>query len=157
MKNTQKKVAIQPGVTAPPGIGTALSISRPLNIPGQPPWRFSIAPKRNFVLKVILTQPDERPCHIYGSRSLVDSEPLIRPWLPKTEMKVMAKSTNVRYRTLSKALKVIDPSGTLVPGTRQHNRISSLIGEWIYQCGPEYALCMAKNGSEHLDRWWKFL
>lgn len=59
--------------------------------------------------------------------------------------------------TLSKALRVIDPSGTLVPGTRQHNRISSLIREWIDQCGPDYAICMAKVGSEHLDRWRKFL
>jgi hypothetical protein len=59
--------------------------------------------------------------------------------------------------TLSKALTLIDPAGTLVPGSRQHNRISSLIREWIDQCGPEYALCMAKDGSEHLDRWRKFL
>jgi hypothetical protein len=59
--------------------------------------------------------------------------------------------------TLTNALEVIDPSGTLVPGTRQHNRISSMIREWIDHCGPEYALCMAKEGAKRLDRWRKFL
>ena len=59
--------------------------------------------------------------------------------------------------TFAKALALIDPAGTLVPGTRQHNRISSLIREWIGNCGPDYAICMAKAGSEHLDRWRKFL
>ena len=59
--------------------------------------------------------------------------------------------------TLSKALKLIDPPGTLVPESRQHNRLSSMIREWIDQCGPDYAVCMAQVGSEHLDRWRKFL
>jgi len=59
--------------------------------------------------------------------------------------------------TIAKAPTLIDPSGTLVPGTRPHNRISSTIQDWIDQCGPDYALSMAKVGSEHLNRRRKFL
>jgi hypothetical protein len=64
---------------------------------------------------------------------------------------------NTEDDTLSRALKIIDPTGTLEPGTRQYCRIRSMIREWIDHCGTDYAICMARVGSEHLDRWRKFL
>jgi hypothetical protein len=58
---------------------------------------------------------------------------------------------------IAEALALIDPSGTLVPGTGGYKRINALIRCWIDQCGPDYALCMAKASAKHLDRWRKFL
>jgi hypothetical protein len=59
--------------------------------------------------------------------------------------------------TIAKALALIDPEKTLVQGTREHDRISDLIRCWIDECGQDYALCMARKGAKHLDRWRKFL
>ena len=55
--------------------------------------------------------------------------------------------------TVSKALELIDPSGTLVPGTIEYKTIRDLILRWIDECGPDYAICMAEVGAEHLERW----
>jgi hypothetical protein len=52
----------------------------------------------------------------------------------------MAKSTNVRYQTLSKALAIIDPEGLLQPGTRQHNRVTEKILGWMDEMGPDEVL-----------------
>lgn len=53
------------------------------------------------------------------------------------------KSTNDRYRTLSKALAIIDPEGLLLPGTRQHNRVTEAILIWMDEMGPEEVLRMS--------------
>jgi len=57
--------------------------------------------------------------------------------------------------TLSRALKIIDPSGTLVPGTDEHESIQDMILKWIDECGADYALDMARKGEKHLDMWLK--
>lgn len=62
-----------------------------------------------------------------------------------------------RNNPLSDAIKLIDPSGTLVPGTQEHDTVSYMLQDWIDQNGPDKALCMAYLGATHLDRWRKFL
>lgn len=57
--------------------------------------------------------------------------------------------------TLTKALTLIDPSGTLVPGTEEHDSIKDMIRGWIDECGPDHALAMARKGAEHLGSWLK--
>jgi len=54
-----------------------------------------------------------------------------------------------------KAMGLIDPSGTLVPGTIKYKTIRDMIFGWIDECGPDYALDMARKGSKHLDLWLK--
>jgi hypothetical protein len=44
---------------------------------------------------------------------------------------VMAKMTNARYDTLSDALSIIDPQGTLTPGTVEHNTVTETILSWM--------------------------
>ncbi len=58
---------------------------------------------------------------------------------------------------LAQAFKIIDHSGTLVPGSRQYNTIRDMIQGWIDQCGLEKALDMARTGAKHLGGWRKFL
>jgi hypothetical protein len=60
-------------------------------------------------------------------------------------------------RTIAEAIALIDPQKTLVPGTGEYDRICELIRCWIDECGNDYALCMARKGANHLDRWRKFL
>ena len=55
------------------------------------------------------------------------------------------------------ALKLIDPSGTLVPGTHNYDTIKLMIQGWIRLYGQNHALCMARLGAKHLDGWRKFL
>ena len=58
---------------------------------------------------------------------------------------------------LSKAMNIIDPSGTLVPGTEAYETIRCLIIGWIRQYGYSRALCMARICRKRLGRWRKFL
>jgi hypothetical protein len=58
---------------------------------------------------------------------------------------------------LSDALKLIDPSGTLVPGSQEHDMVSYLLQGWIDQSGPDQALCMARMCRKRLGRWRKYL
>jgi hypothetical protein len=44
---------------------------------------------------------------------------------------VKAKFTNERYDTLSEALNIIDPQGTIEPGTMAHNTITATILTWM--------------------------
>jgi hypothetical protein len=59
--------------------------------------------------------------------------------------------------TLSEAIRLIDPEGMLVPGTRQYDRIREMIEIWIGQHGPDEALEMARNSAKYLKVWWKVL
>jgi hypothetical protein len=49
--------------------------------------------------------------------------------------------------TINEAMKLIDPSGTLVPGTDEYDTIKDMLAVGIDVCGPDYALHMAKRGS----------
>ncbi len=57
--------------------------------------------------------------------------------------------------TVSKAMALIDPSGTLVPGTEAYDTIRDMMLKWIEGCGPDNALHMARQGANHLDLWMK--
>jgi hypothetical protein len=59
--------------------------------------------------------------------------------------------------TLSMALWMIDPDGTLVPGTEDYDTVKLMIQGWIGQYGRNRALCMARLGAKHLGSWRKFL
>jgi hypothetical protein len=59
--------------------------------------------------------------------------------------------------TLSEALKLIDPSGSLEPGTNPYSVIVEMIESWIHQHGPYAALEMARKSARHLDVWRKHL
>ncbi len=58
---------------------------------------------------------------------------------------------------LAQAFKLIDPSGTLAPGTEDYNTIRLMLQGWIRQYGQNRALCMARLGAKHLNGWRKFL
>ena len=58
---------------------------------------------------------------------------------------------------LAQAFKLIDPSGTLVPGTEDYDTIKLMIQGWIREYGRNRALCMARLGAKHLNGWRKFL
>jgi hypothetical protein len=57
--------------------------------------------------------------------------------------KKLERETEVE--TITKALTLIDPSGTLVPGTVEYKTIKGMILSWIDECGPDCALAMARN------------
>jgi hypothetical protein len=59
--------------------------------------------------------------------------------------------------TLNQAIKLIDPEGLLVPGTRQFNTIRDMLSEWIKAYGPERALYEAEQSAKFLRTWWKVL
>ncbi len=58
---------------------------------------------------------------------------------------------------LAQAIELIDPSGTLAPGTEDYNTIRLMLQGWIRQYGQNRALCMARLGAKHLNGWRKFL
>ena len=61
----------------------------------------------------------------------------------------MAISTNIRYRTLSEALAIIDPKGVLMPGTPEHNQVTEIILSWMAELEPDEVLRLS-NDSRHL-------
>lgn len=65
------------------------------------------------------------------------------------------QQTDKDDRTCSEALKLMNPSGTLVPGTDEYDLIRDMILGWIDECGPDCALDMARKGVKHLDSWLK--
>ena len=69
----------------------------------------------------------------------------------------MEKHPINRNNPLPDALKMIDPSGTLVPGTEEHETVSYMLQGWIDQSGPDKALCMARMCRKRLGRWRKFI
>ncbi len=58
---------------------------------------------------------------------------------------------------IPQALKLLDPGGSLKPGTEAYDTICCMIRGWIREFGPNRALCMARLGAKHLDGWRKFL
>jgi hypothetical protein len=69
----------------------------------------------------------------------------------------MEKQPTTKNDPLADALKLIDPTGTLVPGTKEHETVSYMLQGWIDQNGTDKALCMARMCRKHLGRWRKFL
>ena len=65
------------------------------------------------------------------------------------------QGTDIDHDTVSKALELIDPSGSLVPGTEAYGLIRDMILKWIDGCGSENALYMARQGANHLEKWMK--
>ena len=63
----------------------------------------------------------------------------------------MAISTNVRYQTLSKALKIIDPRGELMPGTKEHNTVTEMILSWMAEMEPDEVLRMSHDNRSLLN------
>ena len=59
--------------------------------------------------------------------------------------------------SLNMALKLIDPDGTLVPGTEDYDTLKCMIQGWVREYGRNRALCMARLGAKHLDGWRKLL
>jgi len=59
--------------------------------------------------------------------------------------------------TITEALRLIDPEGMLVPGTRQHDRIREMVEIWLRQHSPDEVLEMARNSAKYLKVWWKVL
>jgi len=57
----------------------------------------------------------------------------------------MAKPSNVRYQTLSKALGIIDPKGVLMPGTEEYNRVTEMILSWMAEMEPDEVLRMSHD------------
>jgi hypothetical protein len=57
----------------------------------------------------------------------------------------MAKPSNVRYQTLSKALGIIDPKGGLMPGTEEYNRVTEMILSWMAEMEPDEVLRMSHD------------
>ena len=62
----------------------------------------------------------------------------------------MAKPTNVRYQTLSKALGIIDPKGVLMPGTEVYNRVTEMILSWMAEMEPDEVLRMSRDSRRFL-------
>jgi hypothetical protein len=59
--------------------------------------------------------------------------------------------------TLNMALRLIDPSGTLVPGTEDYDTVKLMIQGWMREYGRNRPLCMTRLGAKHLNSWRKFL
>ena len=65
-------------------------------------------------------------------------------------MVVVLMKTNERYNTLSAALNIIDPEGTLLPGTVEHNWITGTLISWMDQMEPDEVLRKSKSVRRHL-------
>jgi hypothetical protein len=66
--------------------------------------------------------------------------------MPRTGTAQMAMdncATNRRYETLSEALRILDPEGTLSPGTPEHNQITEEILAWMARMEPGEVLRMS--------------
>ncbi len=55
--------------------------------------------------------------------------------------------------TIKEALKLIDPEGMLIPGTRQYDRISEMIYIWLRRHSRDEVLEMARYSAKHLKVW----
>ena len=53
---------------------------------------------------------------------------------------IMTKQTNERYNTISSALNIIDPEGTYVPGSVEHNWATETILSWMAEMEPDDVL-----------------
>ena len=49
----------------------------------------------------------------------------------------MANPINARYNTISAALNIIDPEGTFVPGSVEHNWVTGTLLSWMDEMEPD--------------------
>ena len=56
-----------------------------------------------------------------------------------------APPSNKRYRTLSKALAIIDPQGVLMPGTVEHNMATEMILSWMAEMESDGVLSLSTS------------
>ena len=86
----------------------------------------------------------------------VDIPPIVTIWSPLLGNPCQ-NATMDSNDTLNESLRLIDPEGMLVPGTRQHDRIREMIEIWLRLHGPEKTLEMARYSAKYLMVWWKVL
>ncbi len=55
-------------------------------------------------------------------------------------MMSVAGKTNERYNTISAALNIIDPEGTYLPGSMEHNWATEAILSWMAEMEPDEVL-----------------
>jgi hypothetical protein len=55
-------------------------------------------------------------------------------------MMIVTEQTNERYNTISAALNIIDPQGTYLPGSLEHNWATETILSWMAEMEPEEVL-----------------
>jgi hypothetical protein len=67
------------------------------------------------------------------------------------EMVAEAKSTNTRYKTLSKALSIIDPKRVLITGSDEHNRVIERILSWMDEMEPDEVFRLSRETRRTLD------
>ena len=60
---------------------------------------------------------------------------------------------NIDDSALSEAMRLIDPTGMLVPSSEAYQSVREMVLGWIDGCGPDYAIDMARKGAKHLDIW----
>ncbi len=60
-------------------------------------------------------------------------------------MKIVAEQTNDRYNTISEALNIIDPQGTYLPGSFEHNWATETILTWMAEMEPDEVLRKSEN------------
>ena len=61
------------------------------------------------------------------------------------EMMAEARSTNARYKTLSKALSIIDPKRVLITGSDEHNRVIEKILSWMDEMEPDEVFRLSRE------------
>ena len=62
----------------------------------------------------------------------------------------MLMKSNDRYNTLSAALKILDPEGVFVPGTKEYNWIEGSLLSWMAEMEPENVLNNAVSARDTL-------
>ena len=60
--------------------------------------------------------------------------------LNEREVMIMANPINARYNTISAALNIIDPEGTFVPGSVEHNWVTGTLLSWMDEMEPDEVL-----------------
>ena len=71
---------------------------------------------------------------------------------------VVAKQANIRYKTISAALNIIDPEGAFLPGTIEHNWATEKILAWMAEMEPNEVLRKsesARNMFRHKQNIWQ--
>ncbi len=63
----------------------------------------------------------------------------------------MVRSTRTRSGKLSELMNLIDPEGTLTPGSVAHEIVAETTSSWIEELGPEEAEKMVRGSLEHLQ------
>ena len=65
----------------------------------------------------------------------------------------MAKHLEVTIEedTLVKAIKLMDPEGIMVPGTKEHDDTKAMVTKWLNSYGTAYVLEVVMNCMKHIE------